>query len=136
MNKYFNPETLYQLPSGSAVHPCRLIVKDGTLMWKHALYLYNCVNLPESEACEQHIIKTAQRLEELNSWCNQDKEPWEGFEVYAWYSPVDTDLKDGISVWFTHPKISAAEIYTTLEPHVLDHEELGLRDEMVYFRRC
>ena len=136
MNKYFHQDSLYQLPSGACVHPCRLIIKDGTLMWKHALHLYNCVNLPDSEACEQHIIKTAQRLEELNSWCNQGGEPWDGFEVYAWYSPADTDLKEGISVWFTHPTITAEEVQKILEPHIREHESLGLRDDMVYFKRC
>ena len=36
MSKHIAQHHFYQLPSGSAVHPCRLIQKDGTLMWKHA----------------------------------------------------------------------------------------------------
>ena len=136
MNKYFNEESLYALPSGVSVHPCRLIIKDGTLMWKHALYLYNCAHLPENESCEQHIIKTAQRLEELNSWCSQGLEPWEGFQIYAWYSPMDTELTSGISAYFTHSILSNADTFKTLEPHVQTHETLELRDEMLYFQRC
>ena len=66
MSKHIAQHHFYQLPSGSAVHPCRLIQKDGTLMWKHAV-----PSIPLEEAHEQHIIKTAQRLEELNSWVSQ-----------------------------------------------------------------
>ena len=32
MSKHIDKKYLYQLPSGAAVHPCRLIHKDGTLM--------------------------------------------------------------------------------------------------------
>ena len=69
MSKHLSAAHLYNLPSGNCVHPCRLIHKDGTLMWKHAItYKDDIVYLPEREAQEQHIIKTAQRLEELNSF--------------------------------------------------------------------
>ena len=30
-------DIFYELPSGNKVHPSRLIHRDGTLMWKHAL---------------------------------------------------------------------------------------------------
>ena len=72
MSKHISPSYFYNLPSGNKVHPCRLIHKDGTLMWKHALLHQNEHKLPASEAHEQHIIKTAQRLEELNSWVSSD----------------------------------------------------------------
>ena len=63
MSKHINQKCLYQLPSGVAVHPCRLIHKDGTLMWKHALLSTNNeANMPSCTAHEVHIQKTAQRL--------------------------------------------------------------------------
>ena len=86
MSKHIAQDYFYLLPSESKVHPCRLITKDGTLMWKHALLYQNSqLSLPISEAHEQHIIKTAQRLEELNSWVSQGLEPWECFSIKAWY---------------------------------------------------
>ena len=36
MSKHLAKNCLYKLPSGNLVHPCRLIIRDGTLMWKHA----------------------------------------------------------------------------------------------------
>ena len=136
MNKYFDKESLYELPSGATVHPCRLIIKDGTLMWKHALCQYESVYLPMSESCEQHIIKTAQRLEELNSWCSQDLEPWQSFKIYAWYSPYDAELVNGINVYFTHSVLDNHETYAILKPHVQEHETLDLRDGLLFFSRC
>ena len=68
MAKGLAPDSMYELPSGLEVHPWRLIHKDGTLMWKHALLHHNhLVALPENMAHESHIIKTAQRIEELLS---------------------------------------------------------------------
>ena len=76
-----------QLPSGgSKIHLCRLIHKDGTLMWKHALLASN-VYVPETQAHEAHIIKTAQRLEELNSWVSQGLDPW-NVSTSPWYVPI------------------------------------------------
>ena len=37
MSRHISPNAFYVLPSGNRVHPCRLIHKDATLMWKHAL---------------------------------------------------------------------------------------------------
>ena len=37
MVKHLAKEFFYQLPSGNEVHPSRLIHRDGTIMWKHAL---------------------------------------------------------------------------------------------------
>ena len=137
MSKHIDKNYLYNLPSGLVVHPCRLIHKDGTLMWKHALVSTNNeANLPICEAHEHHIQKTAQRLEELNSWVSQELEPWQCFIPYAWYSPVDSELTDGISVYFTHAIYKNDEVFKTLMPHIQTHEVLELRDELLFFKRC
>ena len=103
MSKHLAKDCLYELPSGNLVHPCRLIIRDGTLMWKHAfLSLNQFTSLPATQAHEQHIIKTAQRLEELNMWVSQDLEPWQSFVPLAWYNPEDPLLYQGISVYFQH----------------------------------
>ena len=137
MSKHINQKCLYKLPSGAAVHPCRLIHKDGTLMWKHALFCSdNEANIPECESQEQHIIKTAQRLEELNSWVSKELEPWQCFIPYAWYSPYDAELTDGISVYFTHAIYSNNDIFDSLLPHIQEYETLEQRDGLLYFKRC
>ena len=137
MSKHIKQSCLYNLPSGAAVHPCRLIHKDGTLMWKHALLCTdNEPNVPESESQEQHIIKTAQRLEELNSWVSQELEPWQCFIPYAWYSPYDSELTDGICVYFTHAIYNNNDIYDSLLPHIQAHETLEQRDGLLFFKRC
>ena len=76
-SKHLTKDAFYQLPSGALVHPCRLIFKDGTpigsmLCCGECLYF-----LPLDQAHEAHIVKTAQRLEELNTWVSQSLEPWE-----------------------------------------------------------
>jgi len=137
MSKHIDKNFLYPLPSGSVVHPCRLIHKDGTLMWKHALLCRNNkAAMPTCESHEQHIQKTAQRLEELNSWCSQELEPWQCFIPYAWYSPEDTELTEGISVYFTHAIYSNDEVFETLLPHIQEHEALEQRDGLLFFKRC
>jgi len=137
MSKHINKDCLYNLPSGSAVHPCRLIHKDGTLMWKHALLSHhNKASMPLNAGHEQHIIKTAQRLEELNSWCSQELEPWQCFIPYAWYSPEDTELQEGICVYFTHAIYDNNSIFDTLLPHIQEHETLAQRDGLLFFKRC
>jgi hypothetical protein len=137
MSKHIDPDYLYKLPSGSSVHPCRLIHKDGTLMWKHAFYTCNNVTyLPSAESQEQHIIKTAQRLEELNSWVSQDLEPWQSLIPFAWYSPFDPELQDGISVYFQHALYDTEDIYSQLLPHVQEHETLEQRKNLLIFKRC
>ncbi len=106
-------------------------------MWKHALLCWqNKANIPTMESQEQHIIKTAQRLEELNSWVSQELEPWQCFIPYAWYSPYDSELTDGISVYFTHALYDNDYIYDTLLPHIQTHETLEQRDELLFFKRC
>ena len=106
-------------------------------MWKHALVLGNSHTfLPETEAHEQHIIKTAQRLEELNSWVSSGLQPWEGFEIAAWYVPIDPELSEGISVFFSHATHDIDYTYKHLLPHVQEHERLELRNSLLFFKRC
>ncbi len=137
MSKHIHKAFMYNLPSGNVVHPCRLIHKDGTLMWKHALLCKdNIAYVPELEAQEQHIIKTAQRLEELNSWVSQDLEPWNFLVPTLWYAPGLPGYEQGISVNFTHSTKDTAEVYDILCNHVLAHETLNLRDKYIYFKRC
>lgn len=137
MSKHIAPDFFYDLPSKNKVHPYRLILKDGCFMWKHALVLGNSHTfLPETEAHEQHIIKTAQRLEELNSWVSSGLQPWEGFEIAAWYVPIDPELSEGISVFFSHATHDIDYTYKHLLPHVQDHERLELRNSLLFFKRC
>ena len=136
MSKHISPGYFYDLPSGIKVHPCRLILKDGSLMWKHALLFNNNASMPQCEAHEQHIVKTAQRLEELNSWVSQDLEPWNFLVPCLWYAPGLSDYEEGISVNFTHSTKDTTEVYDTLSSHTLAHETLSLRDKYIYFKRC
>jgi len=137
MSKHIAPSHFYILPSGNKVHPCRLIQKDGSLMWKHALLSpSNVPVIPTEEAHEQHIIKTAQRLEELNSWISQDLEPWNFLVPSLWYAPDVTGYSEGISVNFNHSIKDTSEVYNTLCNHILSHETLELRDGYIYFKRC
>ena len=136
MSKNINPSFMYKFPSGQTIHPCRLIQRDGCLMWKHALLYNGELTVPECEAHEQHIIKTAQRLEELNSWVSQDLEPWNFLVPTLWYAPGLPGYEQGISVNFTHSTKDTAEVYDILCNHVLAHETLNLRDKYIYFKRC
>ncbi len=136
MSKHISPKYFYNLPSGSKVHPCRLIHKDGTLMWKHALLYSNDPSLPVNEAHEHHIVKTAQRLEELNSWVSHDMELWNCLQPVAWYVPSIPELSEGIAVCFKHNVHDIETIYTKLSSHILPHESLEKRSNHLYFRRC
>ena len=143
MSKHLSKTALYQMPSGNQVHPCRLIVRDGTLMWKHALLNHNVfTTLPESQAHEQHIIKTAQRLEELNTWASQDMEPWECIMPIAWYDPTIPSLSEGICLYFYHKRYTADELYAKLAEHIQSHESLEVyksnfpSDSALFFKRC
>jgi hypothetical protein len=134
--KHIASQCLYNLPSGNSVHPCRLIHKDGTLMWKHALLYNNKLSIPEDQAQEAHIIKTAQRLEELNSWVSLELEPWDCFIPAAWYVPTITELSSGISVYFKHFSQDMNKVYDLLLPHIQDHETLEQRSQYLFFKRC
>ena len=136
MSKHINSSYFYSLPSGTKVHPCRLIQKDGTLMWKHALLTNNLATLPACEAHEQHIIKTAQRLEELNSWVSQITELSDFLSPIRWYQPAELQLSEGISVHFNHTTLGCNDVYDALAQHVLDHETLELHQDYLHFRRC
>ncbi len=137
MSKNIAEGYLIELPSKLKVHPCRLIHRDGTLMWKHALLFRNeLVAIPETQAQEAHIVKTAQRLEELNTWASQGLEPWEGFIPSGWFNPSDPELKDGISCYFIHATQDNDTIFNKLENHVLEHETLERRGHYLFFKRC
>ena len=140
MSKHLAQSCLYELPSGNKVHPCRLIHRDGTLMWKHALLYNNEVNVPESEAVEAHIVKTAQRLEELNSWIPDCNEPWECFVPIAWYVPRVSYLSQGISLYFKHATQDVDYVYDILKEHTQEHETLKIYQNCgskhLFFRRC
>ena len=136
MSKHLAPSALYALPSGQHIHPCRLIHKDGTLMWKHALLYNNETFIPETKAQEQHIIKTAQRLEELNSWVSQGLEPWECLQPVAWFYPLTDELQEGISVYFKHTVLETEPVLLALLEHIQEHELMELRCNHIFFKRC
>ena len=142
MSKHLSKTCMYTMPSGVQIHPCRLIFKDGTLMWKHALLSNNeFTQVPQTQAHEQHIIKTAKRLEELNSWVSQDLEPWESIVPCAWYDPNTPELSEGISVYFKHSIHKSDYVYDLLQEHVQPHEELNIVERfpispLLYFKRC
>lgn len=136
MSKHISKDHMYPLPSGVSVHPCRLIHRDGTLMWKHALLQDNVPALPTTEAHENHIIKTAQRLEELNAWVSQGLEPWQCFVPVAWYVPSTPELANGIALYFKHHTHDIEDTYQNLLPHIQDHEILKVTNNYLYFQRC
>ena len=137
MNRNISPSVYYQLPSGTAVHPCRLIQKDGSLMWKHALLHRNeFICLPQSQADEQHIVKTAQRIEELNSWVSQDLDPWEFLKPTTWYCPEYDETKNGIALYFEHTCLPTEDVYEVLKRHINEYETLKIVDNSLYFSRC
>ena len=136
MSKHVAPNYFYSLPSGAKVHPCRLIHKDGTLMWKHALLYLNNFTIPSDEAHEQHIIKTAQRLEELNSWLSASCDEFDFLSPSAWYVPEKPELSEGIATYFRHTSLDNDNIYISLKSHIHAHEKLEVRDQYLYFQRC
>jgi len=87
-------------------------------------------------AHEAHIIKTAQRLEELHCWVNTDMELWEGFVIQSWYRPKHKLLADGISVFFTHRTMDTSALLDAITPHVFEHEVVEQYDEVLRFKRC
>ena len=137
MSRHISPEAFYALPSGNRVHPCRLIHKDGTLMWKHALLSNNVFqSLPLEIAHEAHIIKTAQRIEELNCWVSQGLNPWECLRPTNWYNPNQAGFEQGISVEFKHTNIPCGVIYEKLLEHKQEHETLTYEGGIFKFIRC
>ena len=106
-------------------------------MWKHAL-LYNneFKSLPTEIAHEAHIIKTAQRLEELNSWVSQGLNPWDCLHPLQWYNPAAEGFTEGISVDFVHTVLPANFVYDTLLEHKQEHETLTYNSGIFNFKRC
>ena len=131
MSKNIDKKFFYQLPSGISVHPCRLIIRDGTLMWKHALSA-----IPECHAHEAHIVKTANRLEELNTWISQGLEPWQCLKPLLWYDPMQELYDKGIRVSFNHSFIHDDYVYETLKDHIQPHETLLQHNDCLTFIRC
>ena len=136
MSRHISPGYFYNLPSGNKVHPCRLIHKDGTLMWKHALLFNNEATIPTDQAHEAHIIKTAQRLEELNTWVSNHLDPWEFLKPVLWYHPEVEKFSQGISVCFEHTCLAVDEVYNILKDHVNESENLKKTDKYLCFQRC
>ena len=139
MSKQVSPAAFIKLPSGDEVFPSRLIHRDGTIMWKHALQAGNKHYVPVSLAHEAHIIKTAARLEELNAWVSQNLEPWDCFLPKFWYDPRSEHkpTASGYACQFTHLSICNKGVLDILEPHVQDHETLEqLSNGNLYFSRC
>ncbi len=139
MQKYFTKGYLYELPSGLTAHPSRCIIRDGTITWSDALRAKpdGDLHLPSEHCHEQHIIKTAHRLEELNIWSSVA-----GFDLhdcllpYEWFNPEKEWLNDGISVYFKHTVLSNKLTYQKLIPHIKPHEELEVREDYLFFKRC
>jgi len=136
MSRHISPGCFYNLPSGSKVHPCRLIHKDGTLMWKHALLYKNEPYIPADQAHEAHIIKTAQRLEELNTWVSNHLDPWEFLKPVLWYYPDIDKFNQGISVCFQHTCLNVNDVYDVLVNHLNEYETLKKDANTLYFQRC
>ena len=137
MSRHISPSAFYTLPSGSRIHLCRLIHKDGTLMWKHALLANNEMTVvPQSQAHEAHIIKTALRIEELNSWISQGLDPWECLRPVRWYDPTHSEFAEGISVQFKHTTLPGNLIYEKLLEHKQEHETLTYDNGLFKFKRC
>lgn len=138
MQKYFAEGTFYPLPSGNNYHPARLIIRDGTLTWKDALHcrLTNKTYIPSDLAHEQHIIKTAQRMEELNTWASINMELWECIKPVQWYNPTVEGFEEGITLKFKHLAFSNKLMWTRLVPHIKPHESLTSGPEYLSFKRC
>ena len=137
MTRHISPNAFYVLPSGIKVHPNRLIHKDGTLMWKHAFLNRNeltCVC--QDVAHEAHIIKTALRLEELNSWVSQGLDPWECLRPVRWYDPTDQQFAEGTVVQFYHNTLPANVILDSLLEHKQEYETLTYANGIFKFKRC
>ena len=138
MSKHLSPNIFYDLPSGIRVHPNRLIQRDGSIMWKHALWNKGFTHIPQTEAHEAHIVKTAHRLEELNCWASQGLDPWDFLKPTLWYC-IDHPHKpfaEGYACKFLHTTVPYQHVVKILQPHIQEHEELKVVEGEIYFRRC
>ena len=139
MSKHLSPESLIKFPSGASFHPSRLIHKDGTIMWKYALLQLNGKLIPPSNvAIESHIVKTAQRLEELNCWASQNLEPWNCLQPIYWFDPSSPDhsFATGCSCVFTHTTKDLDEVYESIYMHINEFETIKLQSNGISFQRC
>lgn len=139
MPKQLPASSFYKLPSGIEVHPWRLIHRDGTIMWKQALLQPDgSVHIPIDQSHEAHIVKTAQRIEELNCWVSQTLEPWECLTPVVWYSinHKHEPFANGYACCFKHTTVPSQHVLTVLKPHIQSHEQLEYQDNTIYFRRC
>lgn len=106
-------------------------------MWKHALLFNNeLTTVPSDQAHEAHILKTALRLEELNSWVSQGLDPWECLRPVRWYDPAEADYAQGISVLFRHTTLPGHLIYDLMLEHKQEHETLTYDNGFFKFKRC
>jgi len=139
MSKHLSDANFIKLPSGSNVHLYRLIHRDGTLMWKNALInTDNKLSVPTEQAHEAHIIKTAQRIEELNTWVSNLLEPWDCIKPLLWYSPEHPHegLANGYACYFQHTSLPLIDLYHYLAQHIQSHESLEQTEGGLYFSRC
>jgi len=132
MSNAIRPDVFIKLPSGLKVHPQRLIVKDGSFSWSAALGPHTC----SDAAHEAHIIKTANRLEQLNKQVSDSLEPWQGLKPVLWYSPVTPKFEEGIAVLMTHAVRCIHHVYRELKPKIESHESLSMVGDLMLFRRC
>ena len=92
-------------------------------------------SLPISEAHEQHIIKTAQRLEELNSWVSQGQSLGNVFQLKC-----GINLTNLSYVKVSLPTLLIQLMTLTTRTQVYCHTSkimtLQLRNRYLYFRRC
>jgi len=139
MSKHLSPDVLIRFPSGSMFHPSRLIQRDGTIMWKDALLQNNGYIIPpETEAIESHIVKTAQRLEELNCWASQNLDPWDCLQPLYWYDPNSNykAFANGCACIFQHATKDLNQVYESICMHVNEFETLELKSNGIFFQRC
>ena len=85
------------LPS-LGIHPSRLIIRDGSLMWKHALLYEGVMYIPRQSAIE---AKTAQRLE-ASCWLWEHGSVDDGHVPSVQVRPKRSRIRPGISVYLEH----------------------------------
>jgi hypothetical protein len=139
MSKQIAPSAFILLPSGDEVFPSRLIHRDGTIMWKHALEAKGRAFVPACLAHEAHIIKTAARIEELNAWVSQNLDIWNCLVPKFWYDPTHehAPFANGYACEIKHVSKASPDVVQILQQHVQDHETLKLAGNgNMYFSRC
>ena len=138
MSKHISPSYFYQL--------CRLVtrsilvglfIKDGTLMWKHALLYQNkSINCQCLKHTKQHIIKTAQRLEELNTWVSNDLDPWDSSVAYCFGMFLSNRFSWRYRCLFSNTLdiLIHLIVYDWARNHPRSRTLESLRDKYLYFR--